>query len=585
MILLALACLCINVRGQFYLRGVVHDEKGKGLYNVKIQLYSKGGYPFYTGNTGAFGIPVNLAVDTITLQQQGYETLKCPVESSRFQSLTLKMLPATANAYRHKLASVTKDKLDKSQSVINYHGGESYLTLAENNFVDADKFPQTGFAMNVDRASYANMRRFLNMNSKVPPDAVRISEMLNYFDFPNDNKSTDKFDCKTQLTSCPWSAYNELLFANIQAPAVTVADVPPTNLIFLIDVSGSMDDANRLPLLKAAFKKLVNQLRAEDKVGIVIYGGGVGVWLQPTPGSDKAIINNAIDRLEAGGETPGAAAIMTAYGLAENVFNPHANNRVILATDGDFNVGQNSEKELEDLICGHRKSGIFLTCIGVGMGNYKDSKLEALAKMGNGNFAYVDNMHEAEKVLITEFSKTLYAVATDCFATVSFDTAMVKRYRLIGFENKIDAITDTASILEGGEIGNGHSLMAVFEIEPTQKNMDVIADKIKGDKIATLKLQYRLPGQDGEKRQEFIAENDFKELSLADSSARVATAVVMFGELLRQSDFVKNYTWNDVGLVCKDAINPQDYSQAEFLTLLEKAKKIYAVARKKRKGE
>lgn len=578
-------CLCSGAKGQFYLRGVVHDEKGKGLYNVKIQLFSKGGYPYYTGNTGAFGIPVNRAIDTITLQQQGYETLKCPVESARFQSLTMKMLPATANAYRHKLASVTKDRLDKFQSIINYHGGESYLSLVENNFVEADKSPQTGFSMNVDRASYANIRRFLNIDSKVPPDAVRIGEMLNYFDFPNSNSSTGEFTFKTQLTSCPWNAHNELLFANIQAPSLPVADVPPTNLIFLVDVSGSMDDANRLPLLKAAFKKLVNNLRAQDRVGIVVYGGGVGVWLQPTPGSDKATICNAIDRLEAGGETPGAAAITTAYGLAENVFNPHANNRVILATDGDFNVGQNSEKELEDLVSGHRKSGIYLTCIGVGMGNYKDSKLEALAKMGNGNFAYVDNMHEAEKVLIEEFSKTLYAVATDCFATVGFDTSMVKRYRLIGFENKTDAIADTASILEGGEIGNGHSLMAVFEIEPTEKNTGLIADKIKGNKLATLHLQYRLPGQEGERRQVFIAENDFKELAMADSSVRVATGIVMFGELLRQSEFAKSYTWTDVGLVCKDAIDPHDYSQAEFLTLLEKARKIYAATTKKKKRD
>jgi len=575
----------LNSSSQYYLRGIVHDEKGRGLFNVRIQLFSKGNYPYYTGNTGAFGIPTNLVIDTISLISDGYERLKCPVESAKFQSLTLKMLPATASVYHHRLASVTKDKADVQHDEIFYHGGESYSSLVENNFVEAEKFPQTGFAMNVDRASYSNVRRFLNIDTKVPPDAVRIEEMLNYFSFPNNNTLANAFTCNTKLTSCPWNVHNRLLFINLQAPVINVADVPPTNLIFLIDVSGSMDEANRLPLLKAAFKKLVNNLRAQDTVGIVVYGGTVGVWLQPTSGADKNTINDAIDKLEAEGETPGAAAIVTAYALAERAFNRTANNRVILATDGDFNVGQSSEKELEDLIGKHRQSGIYLTCIGVGMGNYKDSKLETLAKMGNGNFAYVDNMHEAEKVLITEFTKTLYTVANNCYAGVTFNPALVKQYRLIGFDNKIDAIADTSSQLEGGEIGTGHALMAVFEMEPLQKNTDTTAAAAPDDNIATIKMQYRLPLQVNEKNQDFVVNNSYVDIAQADSSLRLAASVIMFGELLKQSDFAKNYTWADVSVVCKDAINMQDYSQAEFLTLLEKAKKVYATGKKKKKDE
>ncbi len=289
--------------------------------------------------------------------------------------------------------------------------------------------------------------------------------------------------------------------------------------------------------------------------------------------------------MEASGDTPGAAAILTAYGLAERTFNRYANNRVILATDGDFNVGQATEKELEDLISQHRQSGIFLTCIGVGMGNYKDSKLEALAKKGNGNFAYIDNLHEAEKVLVTEFTKTLYAVATDCYASVSFNPEMVKQYRLIGFDNKIDAVQDSTSELEGGEVGTGHALVAVFELEPTQKNIDAVTDEIKEDQVAAIKLQYKSPLQDDEKHQEFKTFNDYCDIAQAGNYIRFATSLIMFGELLKQSDFAKHYTWNDVSLLSKNAIDPQDYSQAEFLNILEKAKKIYGSGKKKKKDE
>lgn len=581
MILLFCACI-LNVSSQYYLRGTVHDESGRGLYNVRINLFSKGTLPYYTGTTGAFGIPTNLAVDTITLQAEGYETLKCPVQSAQFQSLTLKMLTVIANQKKHRLASLTKDRASMQHDVVHYHGGETYLTLIENDFVPAERYPQTGFSMNVDRASYSNVRRFLNNNGKVPQDAVRIEEMLNYFSFPNNNNAADSFTCKATLASCPWNRSNQLLFINLQAPVIKVDNIPPTNLIFLIDVSGSMEEANRLPLLKGAFKQLVANLRAQDSVGIVIYGGGVGIWLQPTSGSNKKEINDAIDRLEAGGETPGAAAIATAYGLAEQVFGRNANNRVILATDGDFNVGQNTEKELEYLISEHRKSGIYLTCIGVGMGNYKDSKLEALAKMGNGNFAYVDNRNEAEKVLITEFTKTLYAVALECHAGVTFNPALVKKYRLIGFDNNIDAITDTTSQLEGGEIGTGHALMAVFEIEPVGSNTDSTVGSFTNSNIASVNMQYRLPQQPAEKKQVFEVANQPLDIIQADSSLRFAAAVIMFGELLKQSPFADSYTWDDVIAMGKAAANKQNYPQAEFLTLAEAAKKIYALGKKKK---
>ena len=270
------------------------------------------------------------------------------------------------------------------------------------------------------------------------------------------------------ISSCPWNSAHELLFLNICAKKAKLDDIPPANLVFLIDVSGSMDLPNRLPLLKSAFSLMVNNLRATDTVSIIVYGGVNGVWLTPTSGAEKKKILESIAQLEAGGSTPGEGGIRAAYQMAKSTFIKGGTNRVILATDGDFNVGQQSEEELNQLINGYRHSEIYLTCLGVGMGNYKDSKLEVLANQGKGNFAYLDNEKEAEKVLMQEFSQTIYAVAKEAYIDIRFDTSVVKNYRLIGFDNKASALEDTLNVLQGGEIGSGHSLMALMEIDPVQ---------------------------------------------------------------------------------------------------------------------
>ena len=473
---------------QYYLRGIVQNENGKNLANVKITLYSKGSYPFFTGSSGSFGIPTSLPVDTITLSLDGYEVLRKAVHTSSLQTFILKPLADNKIKVRNHLLSITRDRDLQRNSETVFNSSESYSALIENKFIKTNKYPETGFALNIDKASYSNIRRFLNMDSKVPPDAVRIEEMLNYFNFNHRNSADTNhhsFTCQTHISSNPWNKDHQLMFIRLQAPKLNLENIPPTNLIFLIDVSGSMDKENRLPLLKSAFKLLTENLRSKDTVAIVVYGGSVGILLQPTAGSDKEKIIDAIEKLNAEGETPGAAAIKTAYELAKRSFNPLANNRVILATDGDFNVGQKSDKELENLILEYRQTGIYLTCLGVGMGNYKDSKLETLAKKGNGNFAYIDDLKEAEKVLITEFTKTMYAVASDAFLSVKFDSSLVKEYKLIGFENKKDAAEDSDSQLEGGEVGSGHSLIAIFEIIPTEKNLK--ANKARADTIAEIR--------------------------------------------------------------------------------------------------
>lgn len=566
---------------QYYLRGEITDNRGHLLTGVKITLFSKGTVPYYSGNGGTFGISTTVKSDTITLFLDGYEVLKKEIDTRKFQYFQLKMLPTTASMYNRKLASKTtnlKSGLYNSTQV----QGESYSSQVENSFIDADKYPETGFAMNIDKASYSNIRRFLNNGMRVPVDAVRIEEMLNYFDFTSitNNIHAPGFICKPRITNCPWEPENQLLFLNIAAPKLQLDSIPPSNLVFLIDISGSMDKANRLALLQSGFKMLADNLRARDTISIVTYGGGVGIALAPTSGNEKEKIKNAIDSLVASGDTPGEDAIRIAYNLAKKRYIPGGNNRVILATDGDFNVGQSTEKELEDLIINYKQTGIYLTCLGVGMGNYKDSKLEALAKKGNGNFAYIDNLQEAQKVLVTEFTQTLYAVANNTFLKIDFEPGMIKAYRLIGFDNKENAIADSTSELEGGDIGSGHSMMAIFEITPVKKE-----PVGKQRKLAAVSLQYKKPGDVAATQVLFDVPCQPVDITLADSAYRFAASIAMFGSILKRSAFVKNYLFEDVWDLAKTAVNPNNPQQAEFLSLVEKAGDIYEPNRKKRKNK
>jgi Ca-activated chloride channel family protein len=572
----------LNSFTQYYLRGEVRDEHGKPLSNVKITLHSKGNYIFYSGYTGSFGIPSSKVSDTINLSLEGYEPLKLVVDAAHFTSFTLRSLPSSLNVVRHQLASLTKDLMaDKSN--ISLFSNESYSRAIENQFIPAEKYNETGFALNIDRASYSNIRRFINMGTKVPYSAVRIEEMLNYFDFEKNNDSAERknFEFKTVITNAPWNTESELLYVRVKAPKLNLDSLPPANLVFLIDISGSMDKPNRLPLIKSAFKMLVRNLRQIDTLSIVVYGGTVGVVLPPTSGAEKEKINKLIDDLSAGGDTNGGGAILAAYTLAKKTYKENGNNRVILATDGDFNVGQSSEKDLEDLISQNKDNGIYLTCLGVGMGNYKDSKLEILAKKGNGNFAYIDNHKEAEKIMLTEFTKTLYSVADDAYMTVQFNPTYVKEYRLIGFDNKADALNDASSVLEGGEIGTGHSVVSLFEIIPTEERIN---DRTKSnDHLATIKLDYKLPNDTIKNTASFTIPLTSIDFIKSDSCVKLAAAVVMFGSLLKDSKYAKDYKWKDVLMIAKSAVRKEDTVQQEFVTLIEQAKDIYDTDKKKKK--
>ena len=568
-----------NGYGQFYLRGEIKDERGRLLEGVKINLSSRGAFPYYSGREGNFGIPISHTTDTINLSLDGYEMIHTMVDTKKFQSFVMKMLASTAHLYTGKLSSATtnrKAKLSMISSVL----GESYNSLVENEFIDAGQFPETGFALNVDKASYSNIRRFLSNEMIVPIDAVRIEEMLNYFSFtkPDEKIVNTQFNCRTKLTGCPWEETHKLLFLNISAPKLNLDSIPPSNLVFLIDISGSMDKPNRLPLLQSAFKLLVENLREQDTITVVTYGGGVGVALPPTGGNNKKKINEVIDSLVASGDTPGEGAIRIAYELAKRSFIKKGNNRVILATDGDFNIGQTTEKELEEMIIGYKQTGIYLTCLGVGMGNYKDSKLETLSKKGNGNFAYIDNLQEAQKVLVTEFTQTLYAVANNAFLKINFDPKIVKEYRLIGFDNKKNAIADSTSELEGGEVGSGHSMMAIFEVRSPKKD-----SVFRHLPFASISVQYKLPEKDSIIKQMYKALYEPANLEETEPGYRFAAAVAMLGSVLKKSVYIKNYQPEDVLALAKSAVDMNDAHQKEFISLIEKAIKIYAPAKKKRK--
>jgi Ca-activated chloride channel family protein len=569
---------------QYYIRGEVRDEKKNTLQNVRIILHSSG-LPYSSGVGGAFGILTAKEKDTLTFMLDGFEPFTTPVNASKYINVEMKMLPFTASLYKHTRLSLTKD-LKVSTAMNRVMGDETYNALVENEFVTTDKYPQTGVVLNVDRAAYSNVRRFINLNSEVPPDAVRIEEMLNYFSINfNPPKGDTVFKVISNLTSCPWNGNSQLLYLYVNTKKINLETVPPSNLVFLIDVSGSMDMPNRLPLLKSGFRKLVANLRPIDTVSIVVYGSVTGVMLPPTSGENKKKMLDAIEELQPGGFTPGEAGILQAYTLARSQFIKGGNNRVILATDGDFNVGQFSEKELEELITKQKQSGVYLTCLGVGMGNYKDSKIEILAKKGNGNFAYLDNESEAEKVLVKELTQTLYAVADDVYMNVDFNPSLVSSYRLIGFDNKLSSLTDSSSNLEGGEVGSGHSMLAIFEVVPSVKNVQAVFDGIMKEPVANVDIRYRLPDQKSLKHFTFRAPFNYLELAESEAHVRFSATVALFGLMLRSSEYVKNVSWEQLVLMAKENADPADPAQREFNDIVLKAQKLYTALKKKKKGE
>jgi Ca-activated chloride channel family protein len=458
---------------------------------------------------------------------------------------------------------------------------ESYNKAPENPFKSTISSPLSTFSADVDRASYSNIRRLITTKTPIPPDAVRIEEMLNYFDYqysqPKDNLP---LAIHSEYSDCPWNQNHKLLKIGLQGKKIIQDNLPASNLVFLLDVSGSMDEPNKLPLLKSSFELLVNQLTEKDRVSIVVYAGSSGVVLDPTSGDKKLKIKDAIQNLEAGGGTAGEEGLKLAYKLAKKNFIHNGNNRIILATDGDFNLGLSSDEEMEKLIEAQRKSGVFLTCLGFGNDNYKDSKMEILANKGNGNYAYIDNISEANKFLGKELGSTLYTIAKDVKIQVEFNPNLVHSYRLIGYENR--RLTDEDfkdDKKDAGELGNGHQVTALYEIIPIgvksdfAKDMSPLKYAKKMDEntteLATLKIRYKEP--QGKNSKEIIArlKNESSDYEKSSSDFKFASSVAMFGLMLSESPYTEKIKPNKVlKYIAKSSLQNDSYKK-EFKELVE----------------
>lgn len=465
---------------------------------------------------------------------------------------------------------------------------EEYDLITENPFRRPTQASLSTFSIDVDTASYSNVRRFIRQGQLPPKDAVRLEEMINYFsyDYPQP-KGDQPFSVTTEVTTAPWNAQNRLVQVGLKGKELTTTQ--PSNLVFLMDVSGSMRQPNKLPLVKKSLCQLVRQLDSQDRVSIVVYAGNAGVVLEPTPGSQKTKIMEAIERLEAGGTTAGGEGIVKAYDLAKKNFLENGNNRVILATDGDFNVGVSSDAELERLIEKKRDEGIFLTVLGFGTGNYKDSKMELLADKGNGNYAYLDSILEAQKVLVHDLRSTLFTIAKDVKIQVEFNPAKVQAYRLIGYENRLLKAEDfNDDRKDAGEIGSGHTVTALYEIIPAGVETDIelpSVDKLKyqqpkgsssdSDELMQVKLRYKAPtGRKSKLITQPISDSE-GQIATASDNLKFASAIAMYGMMLRESELKGNTSYSSILELANQAKGEDNrgYRQA-FIDMVESSQKL-----------
>ena len=458
---------------------------------------------------------------------------------------------------------------------------EEYNAINENKFKEVSSSPLSTFSTDVDTASYSNVRRFLNdRRASLPPkNSVRIEELINYFSYDyKEPKNEEPFYINTRTGDSIWNNDTKIMEIALQTKKPNIAKLPASNLVFLLDVSGSMSSPNKLPLLKKSLKLLVKQLREKDRVSIVVYAGNSGLVLDKARGDEEEKIVKALEKLNAGGSTAGGAGIKLAYKVAEEAFIKDGNNRVILATDGDFNVGQSSQDELVKLIEKKRKNGVFLTVLGFGMGNYKDGKMEQLADKGNGNYAYIDNLLEAKKVLVTQMSGTLYTVAKDVKVQVEFNPNRVHSYRLIGYENRELANKDfNDDTKDAAEVGMGHSVTALYEIVLNSKDAKSKVDKLKyqrsiedSNELATVKIRYKKPDGDVSVKMSKVITDTDNDISKTDFD--FVQTVAGLGMLLRDSEYKNSLTFSKLIELAKNSKGEdREGYRAEFIRMLEKA--------------
>lgn len=607
-LLLPLVVIILAFRpvGSHTVNGLVTDEKGNPLPNVSVAVKgttqgastsAQGTYKIVVANKNATLVFSAIGKTQVEVKINGREQVNVTLANGT-KTITEVVVTSKPDGRKHKeyakigAPTTTISAMGYGHNygtgVVDYNT-ESYDHITEGRFLKVSDNPLSTFSIDVDAASYSNVRRFLNQGQLPPAGAVRIEEMVNYFtyDYPQP-KDKAPFSINTEISDAPWNKDHKLVLIGLQGKKIPTANLPASNLVFLIDVSGSMQGETRLGLVKQSMKMLVDQLREQDKVAMVVYAGAAGLVLPPTSGYEKTKIKDAIDRLEAGGSTAGGAGIKLAYKTAKEFFVKGGNNRVILCTDGDFNVGASSDDEMERLIEQERKSGVFLTVLGYGMGNYKDSKMQKLADKGNGNHAYIDGIGEAKKVLVNEFGGTLFTIAKDVKLQVEFNPAKVAGYRLIGYENRMLAKEDfNNDQKDAGEMGSGHTVTALYEVIPAGVNSKFLekVDPLKyqseikplsksnhSDEIMTVKFRYKAPDGDASALIEQPVKEAMQSWANVSENFRFASAVAEFGMLLRNSEFKSNASYESLLARAKKATGKDvEGYRKEFISLVENA--------------
>jgi Ca-activated chloride channel homolog len=608
--------------------GTVKDQNGSPLANVTI-TEKQSHRSTTTADDGSFTLKVSSKHVVLMFSLTGYDHIEfTPVDLTKPVSIQLNASVQTLNEVE-VLGYGTEKKKDVTGSVTIVNGAsmplkssdgffqrerrkapemddekyfqknvdsavfntEEYDGIVENRFLAATENPLSTFSIDADGGSYSNVRRYLQQGQLPPSGAVRIEELINYFhyDYPQP-VGNDPFSINTEIGECAWNPEHKLVMIGLQGKKIPVENLPASNLVFLIDVSGSMMEPEKLPLVQRSLSMLVDQLREQDRVSLVVYAGNAGLVMPSTSGMEKKKIKDAIERLEAGGSTAGGAGIQLAYKVAQQHFVKGGNNRVILCTDGDFNVGPSSDSDLLNMIENEKKSGVFLTVLGFGMGNYKDSKMEKLADKGNGNHDYIDNENEARKVLVNEFGGTLFTIAKDVKLQIEFNPAIVQAYRLIGYENRMlnkeDFNNDSK---DAGELGSGHTVTAIYEIIPVgvknefpesvdplkyQKKMKPVYS-IAGNEIMNIKFRYKTPDGEKSKLIEHALIYQMQAVNEASVNFRFVSAVAEFGMVLRNSEFKQESSFDRAYIIAKNSLGKDNEGyRAEFLQLIRDAGRI-----------
>jgi Ca-activated chloride channel family protein len=603
-VMLMIAALLISFSGVKIITGKVTDESGNPLAGVTVTLKGTASRTI-TDLNGIYQISSASGSGVLVFSLNGYKSTEVNTEGRTVINVRLKLLAeelvesmAVSSDSKREYAS----KAVPSVAGIAYNGGaafqrqnynfntEGYAPVNENGYRNVRHNPLSTFSIDVDNASYTNIRRYINSGSVPPADAVRIEEMINYFRYTYPEPDDDHpFSVYTELSVCPWNSKHHLFMVGLRGKSIEKSTLPPSNLVFLIDVSGSMSAPNKLPLLKSALGLLVNELREEDHVAMVVYAGAAGLVLESTPGDRKDLIMKALDNLEAGGSTAGGEGLRLAYIVAEKNFIKGGNNRIILATDGDFNVGESDNGSMERLVETKRQSGIFMTVLGFGMGNIKDDKMEIIADKGNGNYSYIDNLMEARRVLVREFGGTLFTIAKDVKFQLEFNPSRVESYRLIGYENRLlndeDFNDDTK---DAGEMGSGHMVTALYEIIPSNSGeyapaVDPLKYQASGrlvtdgysDELLTIKVRYKNPDGNKSMLLEKPVSGKTKVIEKASENMRFAAAVAEFGMVLRDSEHRGSSTLTEAAALASSARGEDaEGYRAEMIRLIDAARSL-----------